>query len=325
MINGKNNYEKMNKLDKATINVLKNCMNIKKNEKVLVITDSKLEKIGKIFLKNAKKKTKNADLVKVLIPEIHGVEPTKKIAKAMLNYDVILAITTKSLSHTKARKNASNKGARIATMPGITRDIVKRTLMADYKKIKEKNLKLIKRLKKGKIVRVNTKKGTDISLEIFNKKWFDDSGVYIKKRDFGNLPAGEIGFMPTEGKTNGIFVADGSIGSLGLVDKPVRIEVKDGFATKIIGGKTALKLKKLLKNKKYRNIAEFAFGTNPKAKITGVTLEDEKVKGTVHIALGNNKSYGGTVDVPFHVDCIIKKPDIFIDGKLVMKKGKFLV
>lgn len=315
----------MNELNKAAINVLKNCMNVNKNEKVLIVTDSKLIELSKIFFKNSKEITKNTDLVKIPIPKVHGVEPPKKIANLMLNYNVILALTTKSISHTKARKNASDKGARISTMPGITEDIIKRTLTVNYKKIKENNLKLLKKLRKGKIVRVKTKKGTDINLEIFNKKWFDDSGIYTKKGDFGNLPAGEVGFMPTEGKTNGIFFVDGSIGSLGLVDKPVKIFVEDGFANRIEGGKIALKLKKLLKNRNYKNIAEFAFGTNPKAKITGVTLEDEKVLGTVHIALGNNKSYGGKVDVPFHVDCIIKKPDVFIDDKLIMKTGKFLL
>src|SRR3989338_7085827 len=82
---------------------------------------------------------------------------------------------------------------------------------------------------------------------------------------------------------------------------------------------------KQLITKKHRNIAEFAFGTNPKAKITGVTLEDEKAEGTVHIALGNNKSYGGNANVPFHANCIIKKPDVFIDGKKIMNKGKFII
>ena len=180
-------------------------------------------------------------------------------------------------------------------------------------------------MKNGKVVRIKTKIGADISLEIFNKNWFNDSGIYSKKRDFGNLPAGEIGFMPTEGKSEGVFVVDGSIGNLGLVDKPVKIFVKDGFATTISGGKTARKLERLLTTKKHRNIAEFAFGTNPKAKITGVTLEDEKVEGTAHIALGNNKSYGGNANVPFHADCIIKKPDVFIDGKKIMNKGKFII
>jgi len=315
----------MNKLEKAAVNVLKNCMDVKKNEKVLIITDSKLLKIGKVFLNNAKKISGNVDLIKIPIPKVAGIEPPAKAAKLMLDYDVILGITSKSISHTKARKTASNKGARIATMPGITEGIVKRTLTADYKKIKEKNLKLIRKLRKGEIIRVKTKKGTDISLKIHRKKWFDDSGIYTKNKDFGNLPAGEIVCMPAEGKSKGFFVVDGSIGGLGKVDKPVKIFVKDGCAVKIKGGTTAKKLEKQLKNKRYRNIAEFAFGTNPKAKITGVTLEDEKVLGTVHIALGNNKSYGGTVEVPFHVDCIIKKSDVFVDNKLVMKKGKFLI
>ena len=316
----------MNKLEKAAVNVLKNCMNVKKNEKVLIITDSKLIKIGKVFLNNAKKITKSADLIKIPVPKVSGTEPPAKTAKLMLNYDVILGITFRSISHTKARKNASNKGARIATMPGITEGVIKRTLIVDYRKIKKFNLRLIKKLKGCKMVRIKTKKGTDISVKIYRRIWLEDSGVYTKKRDFGNLPAGEIGFAPVEGKTNGVMVVDKSIGGLGKVDRDVIINVEKGFATTISGGKSAKKLEKQLKNKKYRNIAEFAFGTNPKAEITGVTLEDEKVLGTVHIALGNNKSYpGGKTNVPFHVDCIIKKPDVFVDNKLIMKKGKFLI
>ena len=305
--------------------VLRKCLGLKKDEKLLIVTDSKLHNIAKMFFSEAKKITNNVKLITVLIPKVHGTEPSKKIADEMLNYDVELLITTKSLSHTKARKRACDKGARIATMPGITMDVVERALIADYEKIRKKNEDLIKKLKNGKVVRIKTKIGADISLEIFNKNWFNDSGIYSKKRDFGNLPAGEIGFMPTEGKSEGVFVVDGSIGNLGLVDKPVKIFVKDGFATTISGGKTARKLERLLTTKKHRNIAEFAFGTNPKAKITGVTLEDEKVEGTAHIALGNNKSYGGNANVPFHADCIIKKPDVFIDGKKIMNKGKFII
>lgn len=314
----------MNKLEKAAVNVLKNCMDVKKDEKVLIIIDSKLKKAGKVFLDEAKKITENSELVKIPIPKTHGVEPPKKVANMMLDYDVILGMTSKSISHTRARNRATKKGVRIATMPGIRVPIIKRTLIADYKKIEDKNLKLIKKLSKSKAVRIKTKKGTDISLVVDKKKWFDDSGVYKKKGDFGNLPAGEIGFMPAEYKTNGVFVVDGSIGGLGLV-RNVKIGVKDGFVTEIKGGKKGLKFKKQLKSKKYRNIAEFAFGTNDKTKITGVTLEDEKVLGTVHIALGDNTSFGGKFDVPFHADCIIKSPDVFADGKAVMKKGRFLV
>ena len=98
----------MDKLEKAAVNVLRNCMNVKKNEKVLIITDSKLLRIGNVFLDKAKKIAKSADLIKIPVPEVSGTEPPKKTAKLMLGYDIILGITFRSISHTKARKNANN-------------------------------------------------------------------------------------------------------------------------------------------------------------------------------------------------------------------------
>ena len=112
--------------------VLRKCLGLKKDEKLLIVTDSKLCSIAKMFFEQAKKITNNVKLITVLIPKVHGTEPSKKIADEMLNYDVELLITTKSLSHTKARKRACDKGARIATMPGITMDVVERSLIADY-------------------------------------------------------------------------------------------------------------------------------------------------------------------------------------------------
>ena len=52
-------------------------------------------------------------------------------------------------------------------------------------------------------------------------------------------------------------------------------------------------------------------------------LEDEKMLGTVHIALGNNLSFGGDNDVPLHLDGVITRPDIYVDDKKIMEKGKF--
>ena len=151
------------------------------------------------------------------------------------------------------------------------------------------------------------------------RKWKPDDGIYTKKSAFGNLPAGEIFIAPLEGKTNGKIVCDASVGGLGKVDKNVEIIVKDGFIESVRGGKTANQFEKLLKNKLYRNVAELGIGTNPKAKITGEVLEDEKIMGTCHIAFGNNKHFGGKVDVPFHVDFVIRNPTIYADNILIIK------
>lgn len=312
-------------ISKAAVNVLQNCMAVKRDEKLLIVTDSEKREIAKTFLDASRKASRHAEILEIPIGKINGHEPPGWAAKKMLGFDVILVITSKSISHTKARMAASEKGSRIASMPGITEGIIKRTLLADYSLIRDRNERIIQKIKKAGIIRVKTEKGTDIRIYVNRKRWFKDSGMMTGRKDFGNLPAGEAICMPAEGKTEGVFVVDGSIGGLGLVDSDVKITVKGGFANRVEGGKTAENLDKQLKTRMHRNIAEFAFGTNDKARVTGVTLEDEKALGTVHIALGNNRSYGGNVGVQYHSDCIIRKPDVYADGFLVMKCGKFCI
>ncbi|MBI2654617.1 aminopeptidase [Candidatus Woesearchaeota archaeon] len=288
--------------------ILSQCMHLKKNESCLVVTDKKLYKIGYALYKNSLNITKKSKLLLVPIPESHGTGPPLKIAKEMLKYDVILMPTTKSLSHTMTRRNASKKGARIASMPGITLGMMKRALNVDFYKLRRINKKLISKLKNKNKIRIITKKGTDITFHLKGRKWIGDDGIYTKKGAFGNLPAGEIFIAPLEGKTNGTIIVDASVGGIGKVDKNIKIDVKNGFIENIEGGKVANQFNKLLKNKLYKNVAELGIGTNYKARITGNVLEDEKAARTCHIAFGNNKHFGGKVDVPFHVDVVAKNP-----------------
>ncbi len=329
-------------LDKPSKIILKDCMNLKGSETCLIVTDKKLKNIGNALYKNSLKMSKNSKLILTNIPKAHGAEPPKNVAQEMLKYDVVLLATTKSLSHTRARKNASRKGARIASMPGITADMMKRALNVDFNKIRKLNEKLISKLKssRNKVsgelknqrflsnknkIKITTKKGTNITFQVKGRKWIGDDGIYTKKHSFGNLPAGEIFIAPVENKTSGTIIADASVGGIGKVDRNIRIDVKNGFIADVSGGKTADNFKKLLKEKLYRNVAELGIGTNHKARITGNVLEDEKVFGTCHIAFGNNRHFGGKVDVPFHVDFVIKKPTIYADSVLIMENGKIKV
>ena len=314
----------MTSLSKSSNIILKQCMNLKKNESCLIVTDAKLKSIGEVLFRNSLSMCKKSKLIFTSIPKSHGSEPPNNIAEEMLDYDVILLPTTKSLSHTKARENASKTGARIASMPGITKDMMKRTLSIDFNKIRLINEKLIDKLKDKNKINITTKNSTDVEFFVKSRKWISDDGIYTEKSAFGNLPAGEIFIAPLEGKTNGKIICDASIGGLGKVDKNIQIIVKDGFIENINGGKIANQFKKLLKNKLYKNVAELGIGTNSKAKITGEVLEDEKAIGTCHIAFGNNRHFGGKVDVPFHVDFVIKNPTIYADDILIMKPRKIL-
>tara|TARA_Y100000310_G_C20702833_1_gene831565 strand:- start:6874 stop:7872 length:999 start_codon:yes stop_codon:yes gene_type:complete len=307
--------------------VLNKCLGLKENERFLIVTDSGLKDIAKIFYEEAKKITSDVKFVEISIPKVHGTEPSAEIAKEMLNYDVELLITSKSLSHTNARINSCKNGARVVTMPGITKEILERTIDIDYDKLMKVHEKLANVIDNGKKVRIQTDLGTDFSFSIDGREGFGrDSGLFTRKGTFGNLPTGEIFAAPVEGTAKGIFVVDASFGGIGKLERPLKIFVENGYAVKVEGEK-AETLNILLDSvgKEARNIAEFGIGTNEKAKITGNILEDEKVVGTCHIALGNNAGFGGKVNVQLHLDGIIKKPTIFVDGKKVVENGEFLI
>ncbi len=319
---------KLTKLDSASVIAIQECMAVKKNEKILVITDELKREIGYSLYLNAIRLGFKALFVEMKSGKINGEEPSDEIAHLMQQFDVVYIPTAKSLTHTDARRNASKKGARIATFPGITKDVMIRGLNADYKKISKLSIKLKKVLETGKEIRVVTPSGTDISFSIKGKTAIASKGLFHKKGESGNLPTGETFLAPVEGTANGVFVVDGSMAGLGLMkNAKIKIEVEKGFATKITGGSAATKLKKMLDSvgKNARNIAEFGIGTNDSAKLSGILLEDEKVLGTVHIALGNNISMGGRVNVPIHLDGVIKEPTVYLDGKEIMRNGKLLV
>ncbi|MBN1637735.1 MAG: aminopeptidase [Ignavibacteriales bacterium] len=318
----------ISKLDKASIIAIKDCMGAKKNEKILVVTDTNKKEIGYNLYNNAIKLGYQALYIEMPPWEMHGQEPPEYIADIMQKFDVVFCPTTKSLTHTDARRNASAKGVRVATFPGITEDVMIRGLSANYKKISALTLKLKRIMEKVKTVHIIAPSGTDITMDIRGRKVIPSKGLFHKKGESGNLPTGETYVAPIEGTTNGVFVVDGSMSGIGVLGtEKIRIEVKNGLAVKIQGKEKAKKLSSIIKKygKNAQNIAEFGIGTNDKAKLSGNLLEDEKVLGTVHIALGDNKSMGGLVNAPIHLDGLIKSPTVYFDKKMIMKSGKLLI
>jgi leucyl aminopeptidase (aminopeptidase T) len=178
-----------------------------------------------------------------------------------------------------------------------------------------------------KVIRVTAPAGTNITMPVEGREAHASSGVFRDKGLWGNLPTGEAYLAPLEGRSNGVVVVDGSMASVGLVDEPIRIVVEDGYATGITGGASARKLVALLEphGKDGRTVAEFGIGTNDRAILTGVILEDEKVMGTIHIAFGDNMSMGGSVRVASHLDGLVTAPTVWFDDLMVMDAGRFVV
>jgi leucyl aminopeptidase (aminopeptidase T) len=240
--------------------------------------------------------------------------------------DVVVCPTAKSLTHTDARRNAVKEGVRIATMPGISLETMIRCLSADAQKVVDLSLKVKAILEPASEIRVVTEKGTDITMPMKGRNVIESTGVLVNKGDSGNLPSGEVYLAPWEDKSNGIVVIDGSLAGVGMLEEPVKVIVKNGFAEEITGGHQAIKFKDMIDKvgRDARAVAEFGLGTNYKAQLCGMILEDEKVYGTIHIAFGNNVSMGGNINVKSHIDGLVIAPDVYVDGKIIMQKGKLV-
>ncbi|MEM4489269.1 MAG: aminopeptidase, partial [Desulfurococcaceae archaeon] len=273
------------KLKKAARTVVRTCLGVKTGEKFLVITDTDSEIIGRAIAEVGWEVGAETILVVMKPRTRHGEEPPEPIAAMWTKADAFVAPTKYSLTHTQARKRATEAGARGATMPMITIDIFVEGMGVDYNVVKSNCDRLLKVLRGSKEVRVTSPLGTDVKFSVEGREFIADTGILTEKGSFGNLPAGEVFVAPLEGTANGAVVFDGAIAGVGTLKAPVKVLIKDGFAVEFEGGDEAQKLKQLLSSvgiKEAFNVAEFGIGTNPGARIVGNILMDEKVYGTVH-------------------------------------------
>lgn len=306
---------------------LEDCMGVKPDEEVLIVGDTNQLDIVDAFASVASSLGAEVSVIIMKPRDFHGQEPTKTIANAMKAADVVMIPTSRSLSHTDAREEATKAGARIASMPTITKEMLESAMAADYKKIEEITVPLAKKLTESSKAKVTTEKGTDITLNIEGREGEADTGILTEKGAFGNLPAGEAYLAPVEGEGDGKIIVDVSMAGVGKLTESIEIQVKSGEIVDIKGGSEAKELKELIEqaDENANKIAELGIGTNSEAKPMGSILVDEKLGDTVHIAFGDNSHMGGTLKSNSHLDGIISKPTLELDGEVIMDKGNLKI
>ena len=316
----------MSDLRAAVKTVLTECLGVKAGEDVLVLTDPNKRSMADALVAEARVMGAETILTEMAERETHGSEPPDAVAEAMLACDVLIAPTTKSLSHTEARHRASAKGIRAATMPGVNEDMLVRTMNADYGEIRRRSHALARLITDGDEVHITSSAGTDVRLSVAGREGLADDGDLTSSGAFGNLPAGEGFVAPVEGATRGRIVFDGSIWPIGRLAEPLTVDIADGYATAISGGQ-ADEFNQVLRRygRDAYAVAELGIGTNEAAELTGNVLEDEKILGTIHVAFGDNHTFGGAIRVSSHQDGVVLAPTVRIDSAVVLEDGRLLV
>jgi len=292
------------------------CLDLEAGESFAVVTDRKREQIAEALYEVAAEVTDDVTLVRYPVGEQHGAEPPEPVAAAMAGADVVLAPTTKSLSHTSARADATGGGARAATLPGITEEVFVTGLDADYSSIAAACEDVLGQVADAEELRVTSPQGTDITLEPGSREWIPDTGIVHEPGDFSNLPAGEVFVSPET--ANGRVVVDGTMRPHGRLDgNRVVFTVEDGHVTDIEDEsvREELEAAEETAGEDVYNLAELGIGTNVSVTdLVGSVLLDEKAGGTVHLAIGDSHAIGGDVAVPIHLDGILTEPTVYADG-----------
>ncbi len=241
----------------------------------------------------------------------------------------VLALSHYSTSHTRFRDLLTRIcGSRYASMPLFDMALIEGPLLADTRAVAARTKRVGRALTGAQAIEVRTPNGTRLHFSVAGRKPGLDTGMLTRAGSFGNLPAGEAYIAPVEGTAEGNLVLEWA--PSGELASPVTLTVRGGQVQDVLGKDPyALQLaKKLAERVDNRNIAEFGIGTNDCARRPDNILEAEKILGTIHLALGDNSSFGGTVQTPFHQDFVFFRPTVSMVSRngrktVLMKQGRF--
>jgi leucyl aminopeptidase (aminopeptidase T) len=201
--------------------------------------------------------------------------------------------------------------------------LFRRLLPLDYDLLLRAGNRIAALMSTATACRVTSRAGTDIVLDLSGRTAVCDAGNLQHEGAFGNLPAGEAYIAPLETKAEGTIVFDGSLSAHGLLTEPIRVTVQEGRAVDATGQAGRWLLETLdAGGDTGRLIAELGIGTNPNARVTGEILEDEKAVGTAHLAFGTSASFGGANVSSVHIDGLLRRPTIELDGRVVLRDGE---
>jgi leucyl aminopeptidase (aminopeptidase T) len=263
--------------------------------------------------------------------EVDGQEPPETVAMAFKKADLILTPVAKSVTHTNAVKEAIAGGSRgIMLSAFVPEQLISGGVYADFEAQKPLCEKVARLLEEAVMAKLTTPAGTNLIMDLSGRKGNAHPGIARKPGQFTTVPNIEASTSPVEGKTEGILVGDGSIPyyDIGVLKEPVYMTVKEGRVVDIKGEAQAETISGIMAaqdDPNVYNIAQLAFGLNPKCVMSGIMLDDEGVYGTAHIGIGTSTLLGGKIKTKMHFDILMWKPTLELDGKVVLKEGEWLI
>lgn len=304
--------------------LVEQCAHVRASEEVLVIADDL--QVPELYTTiSAAACEIRAHGISMVYPAISPYrEPPRTVLHAMKNADVVIACSTTPIA-SGIIEEALKAGTRILSMFRITIDALCRTVPIDYRELGREMKRIKKILDVSHFIEISSPKGTHLHVQMANRSTLLALGSIRKPCEIDYIPAGAIGVAPMEGTGEGRVIVDGTILGFGRCLKPITFEIEKGRVVRVKGGKDWKGLRELLHRDEFASwLCEIGLGVNPKARLVGGP-EDERVRGSVHIGLGENRYFGGTLASTSHLDGTLLHATLKVDEKELVKDGRLLI
>jgi leucyl aminopeptidase (aminopeptidase T) len=320
-------------------NAVDTCLSIQRGERVALIADEASRAVA-ASLEQALADA-GADARCLLIETVAArpmTDAPAEILDALERADVGILCVQPQEGELRARMAivavVERRRIRYAHMVGVTPQIMREGMRADYRQVDRLSQQLCERMPSARVLTVRSPGGTSLTATFSPElAWVKTSGI-INPRYWSNLPAGEV--FTTPASVDGTFVCDGTAGDYfnakygTLEDTPLALEIRGGRLVSARCDRADLERDfwdYCHADANSDRVGELAFGTNLGLReMIGILLQDEKVPG-VHLAFGD--PYGSQTHADWksktHVDVLTRGCDVWIDQDQVIAGGAYLL
>jgi hypothetical protein len=304
------------------------CAGVRAGERCLIVTDTGADAgIAEALAATLRAFDAPVRLVRAEPAALPGADLAPAVGAAMVGADVIFELTSVFAGAGAARREACARGARYLTVPGLTWTTLRPggPLFADFMALGERARRLARAFDDAAEFHLTSPQGTDLRGSFAGRAGRPLWGVADEAGGYAAPPDVEVGAAPVEETSEGTVVIDGSVLFLGpdQLAAPITLRVRDGVLEDAAGPDAWRLLDALERadDPRMSTLAEVSIGLNPLARPGGSPLELEGIAGGAHVAFGNNVPYGGAVDAPSHIDCVLLDARLSLDGVALDPRG----
>lgn len=315
---------RLEKMAPGASKLVAECLGVRSGEDLLVLIDRPNWLVGEALSRAGRELGAEVSLAMMESRRAHAENPPRPFQAALSNTDAAVLAAVFSMANSEARRQAVRDGTRLVSLPGCREEtLISGAIEADFPKLKPLIEAVGRILSAGTLVEVTSPSGTDLKIRLAGRKSVDQTAIAREPGSWAPAPNIETAVGPDENGVTGRFVVDGVLIPGGVPSQPVEVLMDKGKVVDIAGGEDARKLEAFIDSfgdAAMRQVVEFGIGLNPHSRIgLGLMAEDESKFGTVHLGLGEGRTFGVPITAPSHIDLVIRRPTVRVDGREIVR------